>query len=251
MHECSIHGPGSPHPGSDHHGCSGCPRLSDAVWSVLGAEELAVLGASRQQRVFSAGQTVVLQGEPSRGIHCIESGEVAVRKTDDSGNTFLLRCSGPDSTIGYRAYFARRPHAETVEALIDTRTCFIPSDTLTDLLRRSNALAGRFLACAAQELEDADDSRLRQAFLPVRARFAHLLLCLRERHGTVEPDGTLIISLPISRQDIASQLGTVPETVARTIRALGESGIATFDGRSVRVPDLDLLLDEVEQVGLH
>lgn len=251
MRECTVHGPGHHHPGATTRGCSGCPRLSETLWSVLGSDELAVLGSARQGRHFLPGDVILAQGQPCIGVHCIESGEVAVRKTDGQGNEFLLRFAGPESTVGYRAFFAGKPHAASVEALTECRTCFIPADILRDLLRGSQALAGQFLACAARELDEADDSRLRQAFLPVRARFAHLLLCLRERHGSVEHDGTLVISLPLSRQDIAAQLGTAPETVARTIRALGDGGIAHFDGRKVRIPDLDLLLDEVEQVGLH
>jgi CRP-like cAMP-binding protein len=251
MRECTIHGAGHQHPAASAGGCSGCPRLSETLWSILAPDELAVLSASRQQHSFGVGDVVLAQGQACRGVHCIESGELAIRKTDEAGNTFLLRFAGPESTVGYRAFFSGRPHAASVEALTACRTCFIPAEVLRDLLRRSNALAGNFLACAARELEEADNSRLRQAFLPVRARFAHLLLCLRERHGNVEPDGTLVISLPLSRQDIASQLGTAPETVARAIRAMGSSGIAHFEGRTVRVPDLDLLLDEVEQVGLH
>ncbi len=61
------------------------------------------------------------------------------------------------------------------------------------------------------------------------------------------PDAALHLDLPISRQDIASIIGTRPETVARTIRGLGGDGVARFSGRPVTIHDLDALLDEVEQ----
>lgn len=232
------------------HYCAGCPRLSESLWSVLEPEHFATLNAARQTRVFEAGQLLVAQGQPCDGIHCIESGEFALRRVDPAGNNIVLRLGGPGEAVGYRAFFSGQVHAASVEALTRTSSCFVPASTLRELLGKSTRLAGKFLTAAARELDEADETRIRQVFLPVRARFAHLLLCLRERHANVDSDGALVISLPLSRQDIAASLGTTPETVARTVGALQHDGVAEFRGRTVRVNDLDLLLDELEKVGL-
>ena len=73
-----------------------------------------------------------------------------------------------------------------------------------------------------------------------------VLLDLRHKHGTVDDDGILHIKLPMTRQQLAAMVGTRPETLARTLGALTTEGIALFEGRNVRVPDLDSLFDEVE-----
>ncbi len=54
------------------------------------------------------------------------------------------------------------------------------------------------------------------------------------------------INLPISRQDMALMIATRPETLSRTIRSLEKDGIVKFDKRKVIIPDLDALLDEIE-----
>jgi len=53
--------------------------------------------------------------------------------------------------------------------------------------------------------------------------------------------------LPLSRRDMASAIGTRPESLSRAIRALENAQVASFHGKRVVVHDLDDLLDEVEQ----
>lgn len=62
-------------------------------------------------------------------------------------------------------------------------------------------------------------------------------------------DGSMRLELPLSRRDMGELLGMRPETVARAIRALESSDVATFTGRTVVIRDLDALFDEVELVG--
>jgi hypothetical protein len=44
-------------------------------------------------------------------------------------------------------------------------------------------------------------------------------------------------------------LGARPESLSRAIRELSDAGVAVFEGRDVMIPDLDALIDEVEQAG--
>jgi len=47
---------------------------------------------------------------------------------------------------------------------------------------------------------------------------------------------------------MASIVGTRPETITQVIHALGADGVTQFCGQRVVVPDLDMLLDEVESL---
>jgi CRP-like cAMP-binding protein len=50
----------------------------------------------------------------------------------------------------------------------------------------------------------------------------------------------------MTRQDIAAMLGARPETIYRTIQQLESDNVVTFSGHDVIIPDLDVLLDEIE-----
>ena len=114
------------------------------------------------------------------------------------------------------------------------------------MLDRNPAVSQAFLRHMARDLEDAEEARLKATSLSARAQLAGLLLVLKQRFGTMARDGTLIIELPLSRQDLAAVIGTRPETVARAVRALEQAKVAQFNGRSVVIPDLDALMDAAD-----
>lgn len=225
-------------------GCSACHGLAHEEWSVLGEEDLRALNRARVRRGYAPGEAIFRQGEPCLGIFCIDSGEVALRKSDEHGGQAIVRLAHAGQTIGYRAYFAGGLYAASAVALSQSSVCFIPSDAVRKLVERDPKLGHRFLARVADELRESEEARLHVTSLSTRARLAHLLLTLKDRIGVADDDGSLRFDLPLSRMDIAALLGARRESIARAIRALEEAGVASFDGRAVRIPDLDALLDE-------
>ncbi|UCF66913.1 MAG: Crp/Fnr family transcriptional regulator [Acidobacteriota bacterium] len=226
--------------------CFACQNRAQSEWFALADEELGFLNQAKVCNVYKPGQIIFYQGNPCLGIHCIESGSVALRKTDANGHTVIARLFHAGSTLGYLDYFSSQPYSGTAEALTRTRVCFVDRGAVRQLLERNPAIGYRFLGTMARDLRDAEQSKLELVALPLRARLAHLLLVLKERFGEVAEDGTLAIRLPLSRQDIAALLGARPESVSRAIRQLAAARVAQFRGRVVHVPDLDPLLDELE-----
>lgn len=236
--------------GCGHVSCFTCGGKDGSEWSVLNEEQLRALDTAKTCNTYRAGQVLFYQGNPCLGIYCVESGEVVLRRADESGNSVVVGLAHPGRTIGYRCFFGNQSHSTSAEALTESRVCFIDREVIRKCLDAEPRLGMRFLKRASEDLQDAEDARIEMATQPIRSRLAHLLLALKDRRGTMGADGVLTIELPISRQDIASYLGARPETIARTVRALEEDGVAFFEGRTVRVPDLDPLLDELESAGI-
>lgn len=232
--------------------CFSCPARALGEWCALDGEDLALLNRVKVANLYTAGQHIFYQGNPSLGLYCVESGTVAIRKTDAGGESVLVRLVHPGETLGYRTYFSGGVYRASAEALTDARVCFIDRSTVQALLGRVPALAQRFLLRMADDLQQAEEARLHAVTLPVRSRLAHLLLMLKDRFGEVDEAGNLAIDLPLARQDIAAMVGSRPETIARAIKSLEQDGICSFAGRKVIVPDLDQLLNEIEKrdVGL-
>ncbi len=226
--------------------CFTCQARERSEWCALSADELKRLNGAKSVREYLPGEVLFHQGDLCRGIHCFESGMVGIRKIDADGNSVLLGLVYPGDTLGYRALLTATDHKVSAEALKTTSICFIDSATVRALLKENPALGLQFLQRAAKDVDDAEEKFLQSVTLSVRARFAHLLLVLRDRYATTSDDGTFWLELPISRQDLAAMIGVRPETMSRTIRQFEEDGIAQFSGRTVRVPQVDSLLDQIE-----
>ena len=229
-----------------HARCFDCKVRERTEWSVLSCEELEQIEAAKNARAHLPGEVLFHEGDANRGVYCLQSGLVGVRKTDIDGNSILLRLAYPGETLGYRSFLAGEDHADSAEVLKASVVCFIDRAPIRRILEVKPALGLRFLRRAARDLGSADERILQSVTLSVRARFAHLLLVLKDRYGMASEGGEIRLELPLSRQDLAAMIGTRPETMSRTIRQMEADGIARFSGRSVVVPTLDGLLDELE-----
>lgn len=213
---------------------------------MLDEEDVGTLNDCKSFSTYLTGQLVYNQGDTCSGIYCVVSGLVAIRKADEHGNTVLVRLSYPGETIGYRDFFADEDYTTSAEILEPAQLCFVEKTSVRTLLDRNPSLGLSFLKKVSNDLDAAEETILQSASHSVRVRFAHLLLTLKDRYATVQDDGSMKMRLPLSRQDIADILGSRPETIARVIHMLEKEEVAFFSGRTVVIPDLDPLLDEIE-----
>ena len=194
---------------------------------------------------FAAGETIYMEGDPCRGLYCIASGRVVTRKIDFEGNSVLIRLSEVGDTLGHRALLAGEVHGTATQALTPVALCLVPRPVAERLLAHSPELALALARRMAADLRAAEDRFLRTAVHCVRDRLAHLLLELAREQAAGTPHGVRIVELPVSRQDLAAMVGIRPETLARTIRAMEQEGLAAFHGRQVVIlrpllPDKEL-----------
>jgi len=231
---------------SEFGNCFTCQTRGRTEWCVLSDDELEVVNEGKVRREYLPGEVIFYEGDDCRGVHCVERGMIGVRKTDAQGNEVLLRINHPGDTIGYRSFLAGDEHNNSAEAMEPSVLCFIEGSTVRSLLQMNPNLGIRFLRHAANDLNAAEEKVLQSATLPVRARFAHLLVVLKERYGVAGKNGELDLELPLSRQDMAAMIGIRPESMSRTIRSLEEDNIAQFSGRRVHIPSLQSLVDELE-----
>ena len=233
-------------PHCDDADCGSCAIRPLTEMADISDEGLAIIIGSRTRQVFQPGQMLFRTGEVCHGLFIITAGTVSLRKSDGAGHSVLVRLLHSGQSLGYRSLFAGEVYSSDAEAVDEVRCCFIEAEGVDRMLEVSPATAKRFLERIATDLRRAEETYMQGACLPVRARLARLLYDMRVHYGTADDEGMIRIELPLQRKDMASMLGTRPETLARTIRALSDDGVARFSGRRVEIEDLDTLLDEFD-----
>ena len=226
--------------------CFNCHSRCRTPFRDMGAAELELFNFRKTAHEYRAHQTILYEGNPCLGVYCVESGTIAIKRTDGNGDQRTTRLCQQGETIGYRSFVMKGPYLETAEAISNSRVCFVPNDMLEKLIERSATLANRLLEQLAEEAEELEHQLLSHRSLSVRARLAQLLFELKDRFGDVDDEGAIHIELPISRSDISELIGARPESLSRAIRELEHPVVVRFDGRHVVIPDLDAVMDEFE-----
>jgi len=94
------------------------------------------------------------------------------------------------------------------------------------------SLALHMLAILSLRLRRFVDQIENLSLKEVPARLAGYLLYLSEEHG--EGDS---VELEISKGQLASLLGTIPETLSRIFARMSDEGLIAVDGKKIRILD--------------
>jgi len=222
-----------------------CKVDEESEWCTLNAEEVALFNAAVVCRSYKAGETIFMQDDPCKGLYIVESGMIAVRKIDSEGRTAVIRLGYPGDSLGYRPLLAKENHRASAEVTKDSRVCFVDAKTTWQLISTNHQLGLRFLERTAKALGEVESRFFEVAALSVRVRLVHLLILLRDKCGSISADGTLVLELPLTRQDMASMIGARPESVSRAFHELKADGLARSSGRQVHVTHYDRLIEEL------
>jgi CRP-like cAMP-binding protein len=76
----------------------------------------------------------------------------------------------------------------------------------------------------------------------VRSRLAELLLSLKATHGVKEEDRWKI-NLKLTREEMATMIGTANETLIRFMSELKEDGVIEQEGKVIYIKDEDELFE--------
>ncbi|HIF59624.1 MAG TPA: Crp/Fnr family transcriptional regulator [Rhodospirillales bacterium] len=239
MMSVQVSGPEAPN-------CFTCQTRDRSEWCVLSDDELTLLDQRRLTREYVPGEVLFHEGDPCAGVYCVEKGLIGVRKSDAEGNSVLLYLANGGDTLGYRALLAGEGYRASAEVLEPSRVCRINPSTVRSLLEQNPALGLRYLKIVATSLGNAEDKILHNTTMSVRARFAHLLIVLLDKYGNRSKAGSAEFELPLARHDLASMVGTTPESMSRTIKKMEQDGVAKFSGRRVHLPDIEALIQEFE-----
>ena len=214
-------------------------------WATLTNEEVELFNRKVICREYTPGETVFMEGDLCKGMYFIESGLVGVRKIDIDGQSTLVRLASKGDTLGYRPFLAKQPHRAGASIIEDARICFIDAAAVRTILQNNHELGLQFLERTAQALGEAEERLYEMAVLNVDTRVIHLLILYHDQWGSHMEDGSVNITLPITRNDMASMIGAHPDSVTRAIRQLELKGLVQVDGRLIHIEEFDLLAEQL------
>jgi CRP-like cAMP-binding protein len=202
----------------------------------MGLEELH--GRGRRAR-FDPGERLLHEGAAGEEVVLILSGRVKISHTGPEGRDTVLDFRGPGELVGELAVLDAAPRSSSVTAIEPVEALLVAASDFRALLGQSR-FALELMRLLTERFRDADRKRIEFGATDTLGRVCARLAELAERYG--EPDGTgLAISLPISREELASWTAASRAGLANALRTLRELGWVETERRRIRVVDLEAL----------
>ncbi|WP_455676301.1 Crp/Fnr family transcriptional regulator [Pseudoscardovia suis] len=191
-------------------------------------------------RAFGKGDIVFSPAsEPQLTI--VARGSMKVYRISPNGREQLLRVVEPGGYEGEARLFendgaddADAAPSDNLygEALADTKVCILRRSDFMELLGTHPQLSLRLLSAVAGKMARAEEQTQFLAMGRVEERLATYLLDLSRGEG-----GSPRIRIPMTMRELASYLGTTPETLSRKLRFLEEEGYIARRRRDIFIRD--------------
>lgn len=186
---------------------------------------------------YKKGEIIYSAGDQSDSLYIVNKGRIRIYRLSESGKEQLVRILAAGDFTGELALFNESIHESYAQAMEDTEVCMINRRDLQDFLMRYPSISLKMLSEFSRRLEKSELQTTRVSTEKVETRIAQFLA------ECVENNKSLEFTLPMSKKDLASYLGTTPETISRRLTELEDTGyIRQKTARKVLVLDLDGLL---------
>jgi len=211
-------------------------------------EDLKLFVANGILRSIEEGEFFFFQGDPAVYFYILVTGKAKLLQSNQSGQQVNLRTLSEWQMFG--ALGAVRDEAlypATAQALEPSTALAIESSFLKEMMKTRPHLNVNLMQLMTGYIMEMQERYRELATERVEQRIAHTVLRLASQMGQRIEDGTTMVELAFSRQDLAEMSGTTLFTVSRTLSEWEKSGLIEAGRERIKIKNPHGLVKIAEQ----
>jgi CRP-like cAMP-binding protein len=209
------------------------------LFQELSESQNASIALGTRMRRLTKGEILFRKGEEARGFFIVIQGQIKLGLSTPQGQEKVVEVIGPRQSFGEAVMFMNRPYPVFAEALSDTLLLHVAQATVFEMLEKDPGFARAMLAGLSRRLhsliEDVEAYSVRSGTQRV---IGYLLQHVADEAPAA---GDVTVTLPVSKQVLASRLNLTPETLSRVLHGLVEAGLIVVQGKQVTIRGLQRL----------
>lgn len=218
--------------------CGSCGSFCMSSLACLPEESLLEFNISKTGRHYEAGQVIFYEDNRPYGVYCVESGKVKLTKYTPDGKTYIARIATQGDLLGYRAFLTNESYSATAEVIEPATICFIEREPFMRALKDNPQFALQLMEQLGSDLKQAENRARDLAYKSVPERLAEMLLTFKESYGETDAEGNIHLAIRLSREEMASLLGTTIETTVRNLTRFKQQGLIQLDKKEIILLDI-------------
>lgn len=222
--------------------CIECESRNDGIFCDLGIPELDEISHHKVTNVYKKGQNLFVQGNHPFGIYCISKGNIKLTKVGNDGKETIVRIVHGGDILGHRSLFTDDFYSATATAIEDSEVCFIDKKFILMVIKNNPSVALSIINKLSHDMGAAEKKLTSLHQKNVRERLAELILSLKASHG-VKVNNRWKIELKLTREEMATMIGTANETLIRFMSEFKEAGILEQEGKTIFIKNEEELLN--------
>jgi CRP-like cAMP-binding protein len=186
-------------------------------------------------------------GEEAKGFYVILSGKVKLYKISPEGKEQILHVVSAPDAFAEAALFLEGNYPAFAEALSDSQLLFLPKRGFIQLIEKNPQLSINMIVSLSHFLKRFASLIEELSLKEVSSRIAKYLIDLSLRSSKVdttrfrEGKSPKEVELDLSKTQLASKLGTISETLSRTLGKMKARGIIDVKKNKILILNRELL----------
>ena len=210
------------------------------AFSQLKQEDIEKISRITINRNLKKGNIIFMEGDPGEAFYFIKSGKVKIYKTTSDGREHIFTILSAGGVFAEVTLFNDIVYPATAEILEDAELGMIKNKDLEDLIRNNAEIALEIIKVFSKKLFSSQQKVKELALGDTYTRIAKTLITFAEDHG-VKTDKGIEIRLNVSRQELASMIGTARETVSRALSQFNKEASIQIEGKKITILNMDKL----------
>lgn len=220
--------------------CASCVMDTSSFFSDLSLEAKLDLQPYLAIKEFSKKEVLYKEGDVTKNLYILVSGEVKVYKTLSSGKHQIHKLAQvPGDLIACDDLFSKK-HASSAEALDHVSVCYLKCDELRESAGRYSEISDTLMRAMSYNINSYIRHIANLGQKNALERLASYLVYLHETHHERNLKNSCLNDL-LSRVELADMLGITQRTLIRSIKQLESDGYIDASKRGFLIMNLDAL----------
>jgi CRP/FNR family transcriptional regulator len=194
------------------------------LFAGLKEEDLRRIRAIASLKQVGKREILFSEGEEARGFYVILSGKVKLYKVSPDGKEQILHVVSEPDAFAEAALFLEGSYPAFAEALSDSQLLFFPKRDFIQLIEKNPQLSINMIVSLSQFLKRFASLIEELSLKEVSSRIAKYLIDLSLKLSK-EGKSPKEVELDLSKTQLALKLGTISETLSRTLAKMKAKGI--------------------------
>ena len=192
-------------------------------------------------KFYNKGRIIFSEGDECNGFYVVADGSVKIYKVSMEGKEQIFHIYGPGNPFGEVPVFSGQKFPANAQTILKSHLLFFPKASFVDLISKNPSLSLNMLAALSMRLREFTVHIENLSLKEVPGRLAGYLIYLAEKQGNKDH-----VTLNISKGQLASLLGTIPETLSRIFAKMSAQELIEVKGRSIELLNFERLTDLAE-----
>jgi len=210
------------------------------LFAGLKEEDLKRMRAVASLKHVGKKQILFGEGEEAKGFYVILSGKVKLYKISPEGKEQILHVVSAPDAFAEAALFLEGSYPAFAEALAESQLLFFPKKDFVQLIERNPQLSINMIVSLSQFLRRFASLIEELSLKEVSSRVAKYLIDLSLKSAKEEKDRSEV-ELDLSKSQLASKLGTISETLSRTLTKMRAKRVIDVKKNRIRILNRELL----------